>query len=203
MRVYDRFGYPHEVPDYQPIGRGHPFERAQLVYDGFGDPVGFAFLAPFLPLIAKAAGALLPTVTSLLTSSPRAAAAPPPSPSPQPAPPPQAMRPSGPLPSAAAPSPQIVVIREPAPAIPPPMPPPGQIVSTTILRPRRLRRRRVPVRLRVARATDQMSVPSPSAVRMPPTSTTAEPLPAEPASSPTETSSAMSGWYPVHFGSYL
>jgi hypothetical protein len=204
MRIYDRFGYIHEVPDRQSIRVAHPFDQAQVLYDGFGDPVGFAFLAPFLPLVAKAAGALLPTLTSLLTSSPRPAAAPPPSSTPQPVQSPQAMTLPGPLPSAAAPSPQIIVIREPAAAIPPPsIPPSAQIAPMAILRPRRLRRRRAPVRLRVKRVTEQMSVPPPAAVQLRPTSMAAEPSPAEPASPATESGGEMSGWYPVRFGSYF
>lgn len=205
MRFYDRFGYTHEVPDQQSIGRAHPLDQAQVVYNGFGDPVGFAFLAPFLPLIAKAAGALLPTVTSLLTSSPRPAAAPAPSPSPRPDPLQQSLPPPGPLPSAPAPPPQFIVVREPAPAMLPSMPLPAQMVPSAVLRPRRvrLRRRRAPVRLRVERVTEQMSVPPPATVQLRPTSMTAEPSPAAPPSPATESSGEMSGWYPVRFGSYF
>jgi hypothetical protein len=201
MRVYDRFGYAHEIPGPQPIGRAHAYDQPQVVYDGFGDPVGFAFLAPFLPLIAKAAGAILPTVASFLTSSTRAAVAPPSPPTPQPVPVPQTI--PVPLPpSTAAPSPQILVIREPAPAMVPSMLPPGQITPTTILRTRRLHRRR-PVRLRVERVTEQVSVPPSSLVHPRPSSMTAEPLPAEPASTVSQSRSEMSGWYPAQFGRYL
>jgi hypothetical protein len=187
MRVYDRFGYAHEIPGPQPIGRAHAYDQPQVVYDGFGDPVGFAFLAPFLPLIAKAAGAILPTVASFLTSSPRAAVAPPSPPTPQPVPVPQTI--PVPLPpSTAAPSPSML--------------PPGQITPTTILRTRRLHRRR-PVRLRVERVTEQVSVPPSSLVHPRPSSMTAEPLPAEPASTVSQSRSEMSGWYPAQFGRYL
>jgi hypothetical protein len=200
MRIYDRFGYTHEVPDRPSVGVGHPFDQPQVLYDGFGDPVGFAFLAPFLPLIAKAAGALLPTVTSLLTSSPRPAAAAPPPPSTGPVPSPQALPP----PSAAAPPPQIIVIREPATAISPSsMPFPAQIAPTAVLRPRRLRRRRAPVRVRLERVTEQMTVPPPATVRLRPTSMSAEPPPMTPPSPASESGGEMSGWYPVQFGSYF
>jgi len=204
MRVYDRFGYAHEVLGRQPIGRTHPFDQTQVVYNGFGDPVGFAFLAPFLPLIAKAAGALLPTVAGLLTSSstPKPASAPPPRPAP--VPPPQPMAPPGPMPSGAAPSPQFVVIREPAVAIPPSsISSSSQIAPTVILRPRRLRRRRAPVRLRVDRVTEQMSVPPQTAVQLRPTSMTAEPSPVEPVSPAGESRVEVSGWYPVRLGRYF
>jgi hypothetical protein len=202
MRIYDRFGYIHEVPARQSTGVAHPFNQAQVLYDGFGDPVGFAFLAPFLPLIAKAAGALLPTVTSLLTSSSRPTA-PPPSASPQPASLPQAMPLPVPPPSAPAPPPQFIVVREPAPAISPSMPPSAQIVPTAILRPRRLRRRRSPVRLRVKRVTEQMSVAPPATAELRPTSMTVEPSPTAPPLPATGSASDLSGWHPVHFGRYF
>src|SRR5215469_10803471 len=202
MRVYARFGYAHEIPGPPPIGRAPAFDQAQVVYDGFGDPVGFAFLAPFLPLIAKAAGAILPTVASFLTSSPKAAVAPQPPPTSQPVPVPQTFPMPVPPPSTAAPSPQIVVIREPAPAMVPPMLPSGQIGPTTILRTRRLRRRR-PVRLRVERVTEQVPVPPSSPVQPRPSPMTAEPLPAEPPPPVSQSRSEVSGWYPAQFGRYF
>jgi hypothetical protein len=117
---------------------------------------------------------------------------------------PQALPLPRPLPTAAAPPPQIIVIREPAPAIPPSfMPPPAQTAPAAVLRPRRLRRRRAPVRLRVERVTEQMTVPPPATVRLRPPLVTAEPWRTAPPPPATESSGGMSGWYPAQFGSYF
>jgi hypothetical protein len=202
MVMRDRLGYIHEVPDRQYIGAAHPSDQAQIVYDGFGDPVGFAFLAPLLPLLAKGAAALLPAVTSLFTSSPRPAAAPPPPTIPRPLPMPQALPMPRPLPATATP-PQIIVIREPSTATPLPSMPPAQAPPTVVLRPRRLRRRRAPVRLRVERMTEQMVVPPPVMLRPRPPIVTAESSRAAPLPPATESSGGMSDWYPAQFGNYF
>jgi hypothetical protein len=203
MRVRDRFGYIYEVPDRRSIGSARAADQAQIVYDGFGDPIGFAFLAPLLPLVAKAAGALLPAVTSLFTSSPRPAAAPPAPTIPRPLPMPQALPVTRPLPAPATPTPQIIVIREPSLATPPPSMPPAQAPPTVVFRPRRLRRRRAPVRLMAERVTEQMVVPPPVMLRPRPSIVTAESSRAAPLPPATESSGGMSGWYPAQFGNYF
>ncbi len=48
MLVRDGLGYVHNIPDYSPRG------PQQVIYDGLGNPVGFAFLAPLLSALAPA-----------------------------------------------------------------------------------------------------------------------------------------------------
>ncbi len=65
-------GYVHEVPDHRYggfSGYGEPVvwqpvqpQYGQVVYDGFGNPVGLPILAALAPLAAKAAGALVPMI---------------------------------------------------------------------------------------------------------------------------------------------
>jgi len=84
--------------------------------------------------------------------------------------------------------PQIIVMREPAPGRGVFLPPP-QIAPRVLFRRRGARRRRTPIRARVERFTEQVSVP-PSA------------LP-EPVSMATEASGGMNGWYSgPYFGGY-
>src|SRR5712691_12955225 len=95
MLVRDGLGYVHNIPDYSPRG------PQQVIYDGLGNPVGFAFLAPLLSALAPA----LPSIIGGLFGGKKeepAAALPPPSPPP-------------PMPPEAPPPPPMM--------IPPPYPP--------------------------------------------------------------------------------
>ncbi len=117
MLIRDQFGYFHEIPDARFGGWGD-HGLGGVVYDGLGNPVGaFPFLAALAPLAAK----ILPMVSSILPGlAPASSSAPPPSPAPSepppPIPPPVAL-PYPPPPSALPSQPQMVVIREPSPAV--------------------------------------------------------------------------------------
>jgi hypothetical protein len=171
MIIRDQFGYLHDVPNRQFVGADEsPF--GEVVYDGFGDPLGaFPVLAALLP-------SLLPMITSILPGLiPRPSA--PPSPPPSAPAPPFAPEPVAPALQ------KVVVIREPGPAAPIPLPyaPPGPGTPLMIRRRRVRRRRRAPVRARVERrVTEQLTVP--------PLPGSAEPLP-PPA---TESSGGLSGY---------
>ena len=66
MLVQDTLtGYLHEVPDSQAYGAylGEPPEQTgEVVYDGFGNPVGLSFLAPLAAKFAPAALKALPGI---------------------------------------------------------------------------------------------------------------------------------------------
>ena len=197
MLIRDQFGYFHEIPDAR-FGRWGDHGLGGVVYDGLGNPVGaFPFLAALAPLAAK----ILPMVSSILPGlAPASPSAPPPSPAPSeppppaPIPPPLAL-PYPPPPSALPSQPQMVVIREPSAAVspfPPSSPPFGPGRPLLVLRRRGRRRRRTPVRLKVERVTEQVSVP-PRALPPPPLPPLA-----------TESNGGVNGWYPVgQFGSYF
>ena len=59
MLVQDTLtGYLHEVPDSQDYGAylcEPPDQMAEVAYDGFGNPVGLAFLAPLAAKFAPEA----------------------------------------------------------------------------------------------------------------------------------------------------
>lgn len=91
-------GQVHDVPDHLV----HGFHTAQEV-DGFGEPLGFPFLAALAPMLTNLLPSVLPAIGSLFTGGHSA---------PAPAPPP-------PPPAAAAP----VVMSPPPPPAPEEMPP--------------------------------------------------------------------------------
>jgi hypothetical protein len=73
MLVQDTLtGYLHEVPDsqlYEPEYAEYPETVGEVVYDGFGNPVGLPFLAPIAAALAPAAAKALPGVVKGLTGS--------------------------------------------------------------------------------------------------------------------------------------
>ena len=177
MLIRDRFGYFYDVPDERFSGWVAP-GLGEIAYDGFGNPLGFPALAALLPLAAK----FLPMAASLLPGLTSSA--------PPPAQPPAPVRaPAAPPVAPVIAPPQVIVIREPAPAMP--AGPQGIMRSVQALprvRLHRRRGRRRPVRVKVERLTEQVTVPPPAA--LPPPQTTA-----------TEASGGMNGWYPApHFG---
>ena len=179
MLFRDQFGYFHDVPDER-VGWVSP-GFGEVLYDGLGNPLGFPLLS-LLPLAAQILPSLLGPSGS--PSSPPAPAAPPPPPVASSSPPPVQLF----APSPSMSPPQIIVVREPAPERGAFLPPP-QIAPRVLFRRRGARRRRTPIRARVERFTEQVSVP-PSA------------LP-EPVSMATEASGEMNGWYSgPYFGGY-
>lgn len=179
MLFRDQFGYFHDVPDER-VGWVSP-GFGEVLYDGLGNPLGFPLLS-LLPLAAQILPSLLGPSGS--PSSPPAPAAPPPPPVASSSPPPVQLF----APSPSMSPPQIIVVREPAPGRGAFLPPP-QIAPRVLFRRRGARRRRTPIRARVERFTEQVSVP-PSA------------LP-EPVSMATEASGEMNGWYSgPYFGGY-
>jgi hypothetical protein len=66
MLVQDTLtGYLHEVPDsqlYEPEYAEYPEPMGEVVYDGFGNPVGLSFLAPLAAKFAPAALKALPGI---------------------------------------------------------------------------------------------------------------------------------------------
>ena len=66
MLVQDTLtGYLHEVPDsqlYEPEYAEYPEPMGEVAYDGFGNPVGLAFLAPLAAKLAPMALARLPGI---------------------------------------------------------------------------------------------------------------------------------------------
>jgi hypothetical protein len=66
MLVQDTLtGYLHEVPDsqlYEPEYAQYPEPMGEVVYDGFGNPVGLSFLAPLAAKFAPAALKALPGI---------------------------------------------------------------------------------------------------------------------------------------------
>lgn len=180
MLFRDQFGYFHDVPDERFGGWVNP-GFGEVLYDGLGNPLGFPLLS-LLPLAAQILPSLLGPSGS--PSSPPAPAAPPPPPVASSSPPPVQLF----APSPSMSPPQIIVVREPAPERGAFLPPP-QIAPRVLFRRRGARRRRTPMRARVERFTEQVSVP-PSA------------LP-EPVSMATEASGEMNGWYSgPYFGGY-
>jgi len=179
MLFRDQFGYFHDVTDER-VGWGSP-GFGEVLYDGLGNPLGFPLLS-LLPLAAQILPSLLGPSGS--PSSPPAPAAPPPPPVASSPPPPVQLF----APSPSMSPPQIIVLREPAPGRGAFLPQP-QIAPRVLFRRRGARRRRTPIRARVERFTEQVSVP-PSA------------LP-EPVSMATEASGEMNGWYSgPYFGGY-
>ena len=68
MLVQDTLtGYFHEVPDtqlYGPQYGEYPEPMGEVVYDGFGNPVGLPFLAPVAAALAPLAAKALPAIAS-------------------------------------------------------------------------------------------------------------------------------------------
>jgi hypothetical protein len=66
MLVQDTLtGYLHEVPDsqlYEPEYAEYPEPMGEVVYDGFGNPVGLPFLAPIASALAPMAAKALPGI---------------------------------------------------------------------------------------------------------------------------------------------
>lgn len=56
MLVRDGLGYVHNVPDRAAYG------SQEVVYDGLGNPVGLAFLAPLLSALGPALTSALPSI---------------------------------------------------------------------------------------------------------------------------------------------
>jgi hypothetical protein len=184
MIIRDQFGYLHEVPNRQFVGVGES-PLGEPVYDGFGSPLGLPFLTALVPTIASALTGLF----SRKSARPRPRSAPPP---PLPfAPPPIA-------PPVVAPAPQVIVIREPAPAPSRFFPPPWPAQPRVVYRRGRLRRGRVPVRLSVEPPLrQQVSIRPPAAVRPQPSAAPAiepvlSPTPPGPPTA-TESSGGMGG----------
>lgn len=159
MIFRDQFGHLRAIPDREVYGGyGAPpgFGEAQVVYDGFGNPLGaFPFLAALAPFAAK----LLPAVTKILPgilsppTQPQPVAPPPASPMPPPAA------------TAPEPLPTITQVPMPTPLLPPsfapsPMPRGGQ--QPIFIRRRRRLRRRVPMRVRVERMREEVRMPPPT-----------------------------------------
>jgi hypothetical protein len=75
MLVQDTLtGYLHEVPDSQAYGAylgelPDQMGEGQVIYDGFGNPVGLPFLAPIASALAPMAAKALPGVVRGLTGS--------------------------------------------------------------------------------------------------------------------------------------
>ena len=157
MILRDRFGYFHDMPDQYGDGLG------EVVYDGFGNPLGaLPFLAALAPLAAKAAGALLPMAASALPGlfsslAPRRASAP--------AAPPPVRSAQAPPPSPAAAVPAIPV--RVAVPMSPPVTAPGFAPTGTqqrIIFVHLVARRRPPARMRYERVTEQVTMPHPGAL---------------------------------------
>jgi hypothetical protein len=172
MIYRNAFGYLRQIPDgHFADGLG---DYGEVIYDRFGNALGFpaiAALAPFVAKLLPAAAAILPG----LISKPRAEApAPPPS---APAIPPVSFTPPTPAPTA----PTIIQVPVPMPMMPPiapPMPMPG-----------------VPVRLRVR---EEVTAPPGATVRVQPPAFSVSPLRSAAAPVPepsvaTESSGGMGG----------
>src|SRR2546428_9979101 len=76
MLVRDGLGYVHNIPDYSPRG------PQQVIYDGLGNPVGFAFLAPLLSALAPALPSIIGGLFGGEKEEPPAAPPPPSAPPP-------------------------------------------------------------------------------------------------------------------------
>jgi hypothetical protein len=191
MIYRNAFGYLRQIPDgHFADGLG---DYGEVIYDRFGNALGFpaiAALAPFVAKLLPAAAAILPG----LISKPRAEApAPPPS---APAIPPVSFTPPTPAPTA----PTIIQVPVPMPMMPPiapPMPMPGAQRLVLVARRRRYRRprRRVPVRLRVR---EEVTAPPGATVRVQPPAFSVSPLRSAAAPVPepsvaTESSGGMGG----------
>jgi hypothetical protein len=184
MIIQDQFGCFHDIPE-QRLGDSRNLGYGDMLYDGLGNPLGFPLLS-LLPLAAQILPSLLPAPTPSGSPSSRPApTAPPPLSVALPLPP--SVPPSTPSPSMSPP--QIIVMREPAPgreAFVPALPA-VPIGPRVVFRRRGSRRRHRPIRARVERFTEQVSVP-PSA------------LP-EPVSIATDANGRMSGWYSAPYSS--
>jgi hypothetical protein len=194
MIYRDRFGYLRQIPNAQfGDGFGDYSDVGEIIYDGFGNPLGIlpflaALAAPlaakFLPKLTAALPGLVSSITGRRPSSSPAPAAPPPPPL------------HAPVVSAPA-TPTIVQMPVPVP-IPPqqPMRPSpylqAQPPPMRLYRRRRRFRRRAPVRLRV---TEQVTVPPSSEVRFHPPGVSVSPAP--PAAPPlaSESSGGMGAFY--------
>lgn len=68
MLVQDALtGYLHEVPEtqlYEPEYAEYPEPMGEVVYDGFGNPVGLPFLAPIAAALAPMAAKAIPAIAS-------------------------------------------------------------------------------------------------------------------------------------------
>jgi hypothetical protein len=196
MIYRDGFGYLRQVPD----GLGDYSDAGEVVYDGFGNPLGIApllaALAPLAKTLIPAAASFLPgLVSSVMGPRPSAptppAIAPPPPPAGPPAPPPVITAPATPT-----------IIQVPVPV---PMPLQQPLGPSPYLQPRRplivyrrrRRVRRVPVRLRV---TERVTAPPAEVPAQPPPVAVLPPPQVPPPSAPpvaTESSGGVSGygWY--------
>jgi hypothetical protein len=204
MIYRDGFGYLRQVPDGQfADGLGDYSDAGEVVYDGFGNPLG---IAPFLAALAPLAAKLIPAAASFLPGLVSSVMGPRPS-----APPPQATAPL-PLPAAppSAPAPPPVITAPATPTIiqvpvPVPMPLQQPLGPSPYLQPRRplivyrrrRRVRRVPVRLRV---TERVTAPPTEVPAQPPPVAVLPPPQVPPPSAPpvaTESSGGVSGygWY--------
>jgi hypothetical protein len=180
MIYRDRFGYRRQIPDAQfGDGFGDYSDVGEVIYDGFGNPLGIlpflaALAAPlaakFLPKLTAALPGLVSSITGGRPSlSPAPAAAPPP-----------------PLPAPVVSAPATpTIVQMPVPVPIPPQQPIGpspylqaQPPPMRIYRRRRRLRRRAPVRLRV---TEQVTVPPSSQVRFHPPGVSVSPAPPSPA----------------------
>jgi hypothetical protein len=206
MIYRDRFGYLRQIPDGQfGDGFGDYSDAGEVIYDGFGNPLGILpFLAALAPVLKPLALKLIPQVAAALPgliSRPRAAApAPPP---PAPTTPPVSFPPPAPAPAA----PTIIQVPMPMPMMPPiapPMPAPGAQRPVFFAR-RRRPRRRVPVRLRVR---EEVTAPPGAAVRVQPPFVSVSPRAPVPSPVPapsvaTESSGEMSGAFYGPFDNFF
>jgi hypothetical protein len=119
MLIRDGLGYVHDVPDSRLYGFQH------VGYDGLGNPVGFAFLAPLLEALPSIASAVLPAIGNLFGGGKKGDGPPPPAEAALPPPEHAALAPPPMAPC--PPCPVCPVCGAPA-AVEPPMlvmPPPG------------------------------------------------------------------------------
>src|SRR5262249_42288912 len=162
-------GYLRQIPDGQfGDGFGDYADAGQVIYDGFGNPLGIlpflaALAAPLAQKLIPRVAAALPGLVSSITGR-RPSAPPTPEATPPPPPPP-------PTPVVSPPT-TPTIIQVPVPFPIPPQQPMGpspylQVPQRplNIYRRRRRLRRRVPVRLRV---TQQLTVPPSAQVRFHP-----------------------------------
>src|SRR3989441_12996228 len=102
MLVRGGLGYVHNIPDYSPRG------PQQVIYDGLGNPVGFAFLAPLLSALAPALPSIIGGLFGGKKEEPAAALAPPVPPPPMPPEAPPLPPAAFPLPSVGGPPPPMM-----------------------------------------------------------------------------------------------
>jgi hypothetical protein len=182
------FGYLRQIPDGQ-FADGLD-DYSEVIYDRFGNALGFPPIAALLPFAAKllpAAAAILP---GLISKRKAAAPAPPPT---APAMPPVSFTPPAPV------APTIIQVPVPMPMMPPiapPTPVPG--AQRLVLFTRRRPRRRVRVRLRVR---EEVTAPHAAAVREQPPLVSVSPRAPVPAPLPAPSvATELSGAFYAPFG---